>query len=168
MSGLPDLPDRVRVPDVVGEVSGWRAWKVVGTKAVPRLMSVTQSAHGMGVNAIWPTGRWFQATCPKGCIEGLPVEGCSCGIYAAKSREQLVSLGYGVYGDEVMKVIGEVAFAGKVIPGTQGWRAEKGRILRLVVPYEMWEWAAPLATAYNVPADVGFLFDAGERALGRR
>jgi hypothetical protein len=48
-------------------------------------------------------------------------------------------------------VIGEVGLAGKVIPGSQGWRAEKGRVKHLYVPFHHWRWIEPLAALYNVP-----------------
>ena len=40
----------IRVPDVVGEVTGWRAWQLVGTIRVPRLMSIN-AAGRVGVTA---------------------------------------------------------------------------------------------------------------------
>jgi hypothetical protein len=148
-----------RVPDVAGEALGWRAWQLVGTLKVPRLMSINAAGHAVShEDAIWPTKRWFIAMCPRGHIEDIPVEGCSCGLYAARDREHLVKLAYGSYGADAIHVIGEVGFAGKVIPGSQGWKAERGRIRSLVVPYEFWRYADPLAEAYNVPVTVGFLF----------
>ena len=59
--------------------------------------------------------------------------------------------------------VGEVAFSGKIVKGCQGWRAEKGRILNLVVPYEFWGWVEPLGLAYNVPVEMGFLFADDDR-----
>jgi hypothetical protein len=155
-----DLPSDVRIPDVVGEVSGWRAWRLVGTSKTPRLMSVTATDFRVDhVDAIWPTNRWYTAACPHGHVAGqIPVESCKCGIYAARDRDQLIKLGYGVYTHEDNRVIGEVAFAGKVIPGTQGFRAEKARVIRLFVPYENWRMAEALGAAYRVPVEVGFLF----------
>ncbi len=138
----------VRIPDRFGEVVGWRAWKVVGPPKLPRLYSV--SAHGY--ECLWPTHDYFRAVCKTpGC--DTPGERCSCGLYAAKSREHLAGLGYGAYGEEARypKVIGEVASSGKVIPGTQGWRAEKGRILSLLVPFDLWKLVDVLADAYHVP-----------------
>jgi len=169
---LPPLPPDVgdlRVPDFVGEVTGWRAWKRVGTIMVPRLMSVTATQFSVEhVDAIWPTNRWFVASCPHGHSSGdVPVEGCKCGIYAARDRDQLIALGYGAYKREQHRVIGEVAFAGKVIPGSQGFKAQRARIKRLFVPYEDWRWAEPLAAAYNVPVEVAFLFNPHERTHRR-
>ncbi len=155
----------VRVPDVVGEVNGWRAWRLVGTKTLPRLMSVTHTplacSRDAGADSIWPPGRWFRATCPEH-VETVPDEGHTCGIYAARSREHLIALGYGVYADEENRVVGEIAYAGKVIPGSQGYRGELARVKRLIVPYELWEWVEPLERAYHVPATVGFLFGPNE------
>lgn len=159
-----------RVPDVIGEMIGWRAWQLVGSVRVPRLMSINAAGRVGHDDAIWPTKRWYTAKCPNGHIENIPVEGCSCGLYAAKTREHLVSLRYGAYGDQAIHAIGEVAFKGKVIEGSQGWKAEYGRIKRLIVPYEFWKYVDPLADAYNVPVEVGFLFSEAERrqVLGGR
>ena len=142
----------LRIPDVVGEVSGWRAWHIIGTLAVPRLQSVTHRG------TTWPTDQWFYARCSRGHTTEIPVESCRCGLYAARDRDHLIKLRYGAYGGREINAVGEVAFAGKVIEGSQGWRAQKGRIKSLLVPYEYWEWAEPLSAAYNVPVSVGFLF----------
>jgi hypothetical protein len=159
----------LQVPDYIGEIVGWRAWKRVGSILTPRLMSVTAARFGVDhVDAVWPTNRWYLATCPHGHkVTEVPVEGCKCGIYAAKTREQLIDLNYGVYTSGDGRVIGEVAFAGKLIPGEQGWRAQRARIKRLFVPYEDWRYAAPLAAAYNVPVEVAFLFAPHHRAHKR-
>lgn len=66
-----------------------------------------------------------------------------------------MSLGYGREswrGDSVATpiFIGEVALAGKVIPGTQGWRAERGRIARLYVPFHHWRFVEALEELYRV------------------
>lgn len=149
----------LRIPDRLGEVSGWRAWQIVGTLATPRLMSVNAAGRVGHDDAIWPTNRWFYARCPKGHTTDIPVEpGCSCGLYAARDRDHLIKLAYGAYGEGQLMAVGEVAFAGKIVQGKQGWRAEKGRIKSLVVPYEHWAYAEPLSEAYNIPVEVGFLF----------
>lgn len=151
MSAAPDI----RVPDVIGEVVAWRAWQIVGDLDFPRLESATQSSARSGVDAIWPTNRWFEARCladPAHNEPGveIPVEQCSCGIYAAKTLAQLSNLSYARYGPVADKVIGEVAFAGKVIEGSQGWRAERARIKQLWVPHRNWRFVEPLADAYGV------------------
>jgi hypothetical protein len=167
-----------RVPDVIGEVVGWRAWNVVGTMRVPRLMSINQAGFSvMHLDAIWPTNRWFLAKCPHGHTAGahddaIPVEGCSCGIYSARDRDHLTDLRYGAYGERLedgskLVAIGEVAYSGKVIPGSQGWKGQKARVKSLVVPYELWRWAKPLGAAYRVSVQVGFLFSDHERRSWR-
>lgn len=148
-----------RIPDVLGEVTGFRAWGLQWNGRVPRLFSVTAGSFGIElIDTIWPTNRWLQATCPNGHEPGeVPVEDCSCGLYAAKTLEQLVTLQYGAYGAEGVqdKAVGEVAFAGKVIEGTQGWRAERGRIVRLWLPLHQWKAVEPVGRTYGVP--VGLL-----------
>lgn len=160
------LDPTMRVPDIVGEVTAWRAWELVGTVKLPRLMSVTANVAAYGPDAIWPTGRWFHAICKKGHAAGeIPSEGCTCGLYAARDRDHLIGLGYGAYSNTVRKVIGEIAYAGKVIPGTQGFRGERARIKRLIVPYELVKFAVPLSEAYHVPVTTGFLFAPSTKGL---
>ncbi len=161
MAALPE--PEIRVPDVFGEILGWRAWELVGGDLHPRLRSVT--AHELGVPlecCIWPTNRWFLAMCPHGCGD-VPREGCRCGIYAAAERGHLISYGYAKYDCLTDKVIGVVGLTGKVIPGSQGWRAEKGRIVRLEVPFEKWQLGERLSKAYGVPVGLGNLWARGER-----
>ena len=159
MQTPPD--DDLVVPDQFGEVIGWRAWDIVGTLALPRLQSVT---HKRGNDSIWPTRRWFEAECSRGHGKGeIPMLGCGCGLYAARDRNHLVQLAYGAYGNREVKAIGEVAFAGKVIEGAQGWRAARGRIKSLLLPYEYWQWVEPLSDAYGVEAELGFLFSDQDR-----
>ena len=163
---MATVPDEIRIPDVVGEIVGWRAWDAVGTERCPRLQSVNGNLFpDDSAGSIWPTGRWFYARCPHGHTSDIPVEGCSCGLYAAAALDQLLELGYGSYGDLTDKVIGQVAFAGKVIPGTQGWKAERGRVLHLVVPFEKVWLGKALAGAYNVPLALGRWIGGGLRII---
>jgi hypothetical protein len=134
-----------RAPDLVGEVIAFRAWRVP-RRGAPRL----QSMNGVP----WPCGRWMLAECE--CCEEIPGENCSCGIYAGRHREHLVELGYNrrSYYDGESVAIGEVGLAGKVIVGTQGWRAEKARPIRLWLPYADWRLAQPLSRAYRAPVQL--------------
>jgi hypothetical protein len=138
-----------QAPDVLGEIKGWRAWKVIGSESLPMLSSVTYS------NTIWHPAHYTLASCSnsESCRKGgrLPGESCSCGLYAAASREQLVGLRYNEEDGSHPVFIGEVAFSGKVIPGSQGWRAERGRIARLYVPFRHWRFVEPLKALYRVP-----------------
>jgi hypothetical protein len=154
---MPEL----QVPDVFGEIVGWRAWKVIGDRPTvfPMLASVT---HG---HTIWHPGYWTEADCfgrPE-CDRShdgrIPGESCTCGLYCARTRAQLIGLRYGRpmtrpdrHGRTFPKVVGEVGLVGKVIPGSQGWRGEKGRIVRLYVPFEHWRLIEPLERLYRVEA----------------
>jgi len=145
------MHDEIVVPDVWGEITGYRAWKVIGTLAFPLLASVTHQG------TVWHPDRWTVATCGDDlachrCPDGrVPGEGCSCGLYAARDRAHLSKMSYNRERAGQPVVIGEVGMVGKVIPGTQGWRAEKGRVKRLFVPFHQYRWMEPLADLYDVP-----------------
>jgi hypothetical protein len=127
-------------PDVIEEVVAFRGWQLaVGWRRV-ELMSFNG-------DFVWPTSTWTVAECFRGCVD-TPGERCSCGIYAARDRAHLHRIGYM---GEYAEVLGEVGLAGKVIPGTLGWRAARARVRRLWVPHALWEHARPLAAAYGVP-----------------
>ncbi len=140
----------IAIPDVVGEVLGWRAWRIVPHPRAPQLRSCVWET-------IWPTSTWCRAECGNGKThdEGIPAESCTCGLYAARDREHLLDMGYNGYSADAnpefgVKVIGQVAFAGKVIPGSLGYRAEKGRVVRLEVPYEFMDLAEPLRNTFGI------------------
>ncbi len=148
-----------RAPDVLGEVVAYRAWRVVGSLRLPMLASVTFNG------TIWHPQRWTIAdcggkdTCDKSLGDaaglGVPGERCTCGLYAARDREHLVSMAYNRFNDDAHPVfIGQVGLAGKVIPGSQGWRAEKGRVIRLYVPHHLAKYAAPLERLYGVDVEL--------------
>ena len=56
-----------------------------------------------------------------------------------------------------MKVVGVVGLAGKVIEGTQGWRAERGRIKELYLPPHHWRAAKALRDLYGIPVKLARL-----------
>lgn len=127
-------------PDLFEEIVAFRGWRLdVGWRRVELVSFVCDFP--------WPTGAWTVAECER-CRGDIPGECCSCGIYAARDRAHLHRIGYM---GECADVIGEVGLAGKVIPGTLGWRAAKARIRRLWIPHALWEQARPLAAAYRVP-----------------
>jgi hypothetical protein len=142
----------IEVPDIVGEILGWRAWRVdvlsLDGKDV-RLRSVTTRTR-------WPIDDWLYASCGirPHKAEKVPSKTCSCGIYAAKDRPHLTGMHYHVYSIDDTVVIGQVALAGKVIPGTQGWRAAKARPVKILVPYTRWRLAAGIKNSYGVEVEL--------------
>jgi hypothetical protein len=141
----------VRVPDSIEPIIGWRAWRIEWVGDELRLMSVTGSV-------LWPRG-WFVATCVRHersdkHQRNIPVETCSCGIYAARDRSHLLRMGYNHYVDlDDPTILGQVALAGKVIVGTKGYRASHARPVCLYVPHSKWRLAKPLYDVYEVPID---------------
>lgn len=151
--------ENVKVPDVVGEIIGWRAWKIEGTPQFPQLHSATWASH-------WKPWTWTVAecngslTCSRSHDGRCPGEDCRCGMYAAASRVQLVDLGYNDFHTLSSKVvIGQVGLAGKVIPGDQGWRAEKARVVKLYVPHLFGELVEPLRRIYRCEVVTDNTFD---------
>lgn len=148
----------------LGETLGWRAWSVIAERTrAPRLKSAT---HG----TMWPTNRWTLGTCGSALECGrsgdgwCPGESCSCGLYAAKDLEQLLGLGYARWQADATIVVGQVAFSGKVVPGTQGWRAQRGRIAKLFVPLSKLDVGLRLGEVYRVPVEPA-LWWANDRRL---
>jgi len=144
-------PDEIVVPDVFGEITGFRAWKILGTRKLPLLGSATHKG------TVWHPDRWTHATCGGETVchrspdRRVPGESCACGMYAARDRRHLSGMSYVREHDEHPVLIGEVGLAGKVIEGPQGWKAERARIKRLYVPFHHYRWIEPLAALYQVP-----------------
>lgn len=148
------------VPDVVGEIIGWRAWGIARIGSSTRLVSVVQRE----LNA-WPVDRYMVARCDARSSEddhgAIPGVGCTCGIYAARDRAHLGEMGYAQFGsvsETETRVMGEVALSGLVIPGERGWRAARARVLKIFVPYSAWRLAPKLAD-YEVPVALSNPFE---------
>jgi hypothetical protein len=135
----------------MGTVEGWRAWGIkadVESWEIPVLHSVTSGSH------VWQPREVQIATCNKRKDHECPDERCSCGLYSAKTLEHLQSMTYHLYDAEaqgMFHVVGQVANWGKVIEGSQGWRAAKAYPAQLFVPYEAWHLAPKLQEAYGGP-----------------
>jgi hypothetical protein len=137
-------------PDLIEEVVGWRAWRLQHRH--PRVPVLCSLVHAN----VWPTDAWMVADC--GGYHTPPGEHCRCGIYAARSHQQLVELGYAACqstSGRLVQVIGEVGLAGRVVVAEQGFRAERARPRRLWVPYAAWELVASLRAVYRVPVELG-------------
>ena len=147
-----DLPDpNFRPPDFIGVKTGWRAFglpkQLPDFGVSPKLFSATYHEF------FWTPRQHGVALCKK-CGDNCPGETCRCGFYSAKTLDHLKSLGYidrVTLNDERFSVIGEVSNWGKVIEGTQGWRAQKSYPRKLYVPFEARYLAKPLKEAYGVP-----------------
>jgi len=151
--------DRDEPPDIAGEIIGFRSWIVeeANTSGPVRLTSLTTSTR-------WPTGEWLRATCDRCPLELVPNPDCTCGVYAARHSPHLHRLGYHqeetwFSGYRGAIVVGEVAMAGRVIEGTQGWRAEKARPFRLWVPHAQWRLVSRLERAYDVPVALANIYE---------
>jgi hypothetical protein len=151
-------------PDVVGTVEGWRAWRVklepprFGT--VPKLMSASY-------NYWWTPRVKARAECKK-CKnpdplahDHVPGTYCTCGFYSAKTLDHLREMGYHGYAENgpYTSVVGQLANWGRVIEGSQGWRAEFAYPAVMFIPFEAWRLRAPLMRAYGVPVKLLNLLD---------
>lgn len=80
----------------------------------------------------WHPGRAMTARCNAGDLHEPPQKCCSCGIYSARSMDQLHEIGYAAFA-----IYGEVYLWGTVVEHELGWRAEFAYPKSLVVPFEM-------------------------------
>lgn len=138
-------------PDVIGEVIGWRVWQVANIKDDSQEVRLQSLGAGGPQNAaIWSPGKVMEAFCGKNHVP--PAEKCSCGFYAARTREHLLSMHYHSgfnYEDPAdCLVVGTVAMQGKIIPGTQGWRAQRVRPVEILVLPSRWKMVEPLQKQY--------------------
>src|SRR5215471_3996668 len=107
----------MNVPDYVSPVVAYRAW-LMGPRG---LMSLN--------GEFWHPNQKLQAVCRRSINPHTPPHGgCSCGIYAAKSFDQLRGIGYAELG-----VRGEVYLWGTVVEHKLGWRAQFAYPKTLVV-----------------------------------
>lgn len=161
------------LPEVIGEFIGWRAWNVIRAGNMYRLQSLGTGAPHYG--CVWTPGKMMQAICDRNnertaatsCVkaddERAPGENCSCGFYSATERDRFADMPYSKYGTgcygadseymkgKVARVMGRVALAGKVIPGTEGWRSQYAWPVEIFVPYEHTALCEVLTNTYHVP-----------------
>lgn len=163
------------MPDVIGYVVGWRAWDVArqpDSDGKVMLQSVTHSYT-------WVPFEKARAECSvctstdtraRDCIPG---DACSCGFYAAKSLEHLRTMSYHTYNSEdddgPVTIVGRLAMWGKVIEGSQGWKAEYAYPEMLFVPFEVAKsLAQPVSNTYGVPVTLLNLLDPAARPGRKR
>lgn len=106
-----------KVPDSIEPIVAWRAWNVKNNQ---KLYSMNGS--------FWHPAQAMEATCARirhglrgrGSTGGqVPVENCTCGIYAANDFSHAAK-----YLETRVGVIGEVYLWGKVITAVKGYRAQ--------------------------------------------
>jgi hypothetical protein len=154
-----------RAPDELGVVTGWRAWNVNRRPNEDGTLLLESVSFGYA----WVPYEKARASCDR-CTSTdprdrncTPGEGCSCGFYCARSLDHLRTMGYHRYhaeSDGPVTIVGKVANWGKVIPGSQGWRAEYAYPERLYVPFEVARFIAkPVSETYGVPVTLFNLLD---------
>jgi hypothetical protein len=135
----------VEAPDLVGYITGLRAWRYVDSGNGWRLQSAVQAT-------LWPPQEHLEAEClvlkittPMGIYtqpirthpEPPPIEGCKCGYWGLADYNKV----YSQFGTRIMKrvrpnpeqfVYGTIALWGRVLTGTEGWRAQYAYPLALV------------------------------------
>lgn len=109
---------------------------------------------------LWEPGETQVATCHgvplaecKHRKEGdkAPAPNCSCGFYAARTQDHILSLGYGRNSDPLNPehIVTEVVQSGRVQVHSLGWKAEKARIHRIHVPHVAWKVANDLKALWE-------------------
>lgn len=121
-------------PDYAEPLRAWRLWAIEDVKGSARLRSLYQ-------RCIWPTGVPLTARCHarrfrpwRRSEHGVPVEACSCGIYAVEEerirrlwRDSELPPGFSL-------AIGSVSLWGGVVECERGWRAAMAYPREIFVP----------------------------------
>jgi hypothetical protein len=144
---------------VPGTVEGWRAWKI---DLEPPPFGLPPKIYSAVWDYYWTPRKVSRAVCSKN--DGhIPGEHCTCGFYSAKTLQQLKGMSYSMYDASTgqVRVIGRVANWGKVVEGSQGWRAEKAYPIQFFLPFEAHRLATPLTEAYGVPVKLMNILDNG-------
>jgi hypothetical protein len=153
------------VPDYISPIIGYRIWQwdAAGLK----------SLNG----ELWVPRHPLSAVCRadrSGSIAGLskathvgelPSLKCTCGVYAAKSREHLNRCGYSKFA-----VRGEVFMWGRVVEHQRGWRAQFAYpkslfLMPATIPFSLSEIDARLKTLTAFGTDIFILKDRERVAL---
>jgi hypothetical protein len=116
---------------------GWRVWRVAVRRDGPRLVSALH-------DDVWLPGEEAVARCehvddplapPVARRHAAPDRACSCGIYAARTREQALPYLIGRNDPWIVgRVLGTVALTGLVIEAEHGFRGARAYPVRLWAP----------------------------------
>jgi len=143
------------VPDQVAVEYGWRAWgiKKKETDAGLTLLQSVSAKANAAQKVFWQPFAPMEAVCEHD--HEVPGDTCSCGLYSAKTLDHLMTmphyLNYDFERNNMFKVMGKVALWGKVIEGSQGWKATYGYPVELYLPFEAWHLHNDLRESYGVP-----------------
>ena len=113
----------MKIPDLISPIIGHRVWRW----DAPGLRSLNGKR--------WSPRQPVAARCGAGNAHDAhdpPHLDCTCGVYAAKSREHLRQLGY-----EGRGICGEVYLWGTVVEHELGWRAHFAYPKSLVLPPDL-------------------------------
>jgi hypothetical protein len=137
------------VPDQIAVEYGWRAWKVRKKESKAGMTLLQSVSHD---DAFWQPRVPMEAVCKHDCGD-VPGDQCRCGLYAAMTLPHLKTMRHYFDYDpnESFRLIGKVALWGKVIEGTQGWKATYGYPSELYLPFEAWHLHNDLKESYGVP-----------------
>ncbi len=100
-------------PLSIEPVLGWRAWTLRRVGGVLTLGSLTRPDT-------WPPGEVMEARCTRHREATVPIQGCTCGLYAAATPKDLAHAG--VLGTSV-SVVGAIAMWGTVVEHQRGARS---------------------------------------------
>lgn len=138
---------------IVKTIQGYRAFRLEGSE----LLSLSG-------RYVWEPG-WNEAQCMREASAGstkhlAPAPRCSCGFWVYRTIDRamrqfggelsvtVVASGYGDFDGPTGMVLGRVQIAGRVIAGTDGWRAERAGVV--AVYSDDTELLASVADVYGV------------------
>jgi hypothetical protein len=111
-------------PDAIQPIRAWRVWKAV------RMPDGSVLLGSLVGRTAWPRGEAMRAHCRRSG-HPAPSAGCSCGIYAHRSRDAALQHARDSGPD---LIVGEVELWGHVVEHEHGFRAERARPIALMVP----------------------------------
>jgi hypothetical protein len=129
----------VRAPDFIEPVIGYRSWDLIGLRLASRFCTLWVKKSDEMDRVLWDGGA-LDAECVAGTMQTVfqdydhpvPHRNCSCGIYAYHDPAEMKKLSH------TADVAGAVACWGKVIPHTNGFRAQHAQVVALLAPPVHW------------------------------
>lgn len=166
----PRLDPDAKAPDQIEVITGWRAWgynsgyltsvndKLVWCAGEALVAECTAGHRGMGLYAAaYGPGAYTD----EHAGETIPVEHCTCGIYASRAPGAVQWPAGGV---GQVYIWGQIAMWGKVVQGGKGWRSQYAYPERILVwagsKKQAEKLAEKLAKRYGVPASAATVAEA--------